>query len=226
MQKVLITSAAQLFLNRNLELLRRRGLQLCSVTRGEDAIKLHGKYRFDLILTDMALEEMDGCTLCSHILRNDNVPMVVICHNTSSNIEKVEKSGARAFILKPVNPVQLMETVGKFVDLQESKSQRVMLNVPVLSKTPDEEFFCRAHNISNTGMLLASENQLALGKRIICNFTLPDSTPIETKGEIVRSASTFDSKNLYGVKFLDHPQFHKRAIHNYVSSIAGLIANA
>ncbi|NJD91749.1 MAG: response regulator [Geobacter sp.] len=226
MQKVLITSAAQLFLNRNLELLRRRGLQLCSVTRGEDAIKLHKKYRFDLILSDMVLEEMDGCTLCNRILKDDNVPVVIICHNTPANIEKVETSGARSFILKPVNPVQLMEVVGSFVELQESKSQRVTLNVPVLSKTPDDEFFCRAHNISNTGMLLASEYQLALGKRIICNFTLPDSTEIETKGEIVRSVSTFESKTLYGVKFVEHPPFHQHAIHSYVSSIAGLIANA
>ena len=226
MQKVLITSAAQLFLNRNLELLGRRGLQLCSVTRGEDAIKLHNKYHFDLILTDMVLEEMDGCTLCHQILRNDNVPVVIICHNTPANIEKVERSGAKACILKPVNPVQLMEVVGSFVELQESKSQRVALNVPVLSKTSDDEFVCRAHNISNTGMLLASEYQLALGKRIICNFTLPDSTPVETKGEVVRSVSTFENKTLYGVKFVDHPPFHQNPIHNYVSSIAGLMANA
>jgi CheY-like chemotaxis protein len=226
MQKVLITSAAQLFLNRNLELLRRRGLQLCSVTRGEDALKLHKKYRFDLILSDMVLEEMDGCTLCHQILRDGNVPVIIICHNTPINIEKVEQSGARAFILKPVNPVQLMEVVGNFVELQESKSQRVLLNVPVLSKTSDDEFFCRAHNISNTGMLLASEYQLALGKRIICQFTLPDSTPVEAKGEVVRSESTFESKTLYGVKFVDHPSFHQDAIHSYVSSIAGLIANA
>ena len=226
MQKVLITSAAQLFLNRNLELLRRRGLQLCSVTRGEDAIKLHKKYCFDLILSDMVLEEMDGCSLCKQILRDDNVPVVIICHNTPVNIEKVEKSGARAFILKPVNPVQLMDVVGNFVELQESKSQRVMLNVPVLSKTSDDEFICRAQNISNTGILLASDYQLALGKRIICNFTLPDSTPIEAEGEIVRTVSTFESKTLYGVKFVDHRPFHQNAIHSYVCSIAGLIANA
>ena len=226
MQKVLITSAAQLFLNRNLELLRRRGLQLCSVTRGEDAIKLHKKYHFDLILSDMVLEEMDGCTLCQQVLRDDNVPVVIICHNTPANLEKVENSGARAIILKPVNPVQLMDVVGNFVDLQESKSQRVILNVPVLSKTSDDEFFCRAHNISHTGILLASEYQLTLGKRIICNFTLPDSTEIETRGEVVRTASTFESKTLYGVKFVDYTPLHQSAIHNYVSSIAGLIANA
>jgi CheY-like chemotaxis protein len=196
------------------------------VTRGEEAVKLQEKYHFDLILSDMVLEEMDGCTLCAKILSSHNVPIVIICHNTASNIERVAQSGARAFVLKPVNPVQLMETVGEFVALQESKSQRVTLNVPVLSRTADEEFFCHAHNISNTGMLLASDYQLALGKRIKCHFTLPDSTPVETEGEIVRSACSLERKTLYGVRFTNHPEFHQRAINNYVTSIAGLIANA
>lgn len=226
MQKVLITSAAQLFLNRNLELLRRRGLQLCSVTRGEDALKLQEKYHFDLIISDIVLEEMDGCTLCSRILEKERVPVVIICHNNPGNIAKVEQCGASALILKPVNPVQLMEVVGSFVELQESKSQRVTLNVPVLSRNQDEEFFCLAHNISGTGMLLASEYQLKPGNRIDCRFTLPDSTQVETRGEVVRSASTFESKTLYGVKFDEYPEYHLRAIRNYVTSIAGLIANA
>ncbi len=226
MKKVLLASAAQLFLNRNLELLRRRGFQLCSCTRGEDAVRLNEKYHFDLILTDMVLEETDGCTLCSRLLQNGEVPVILVCHNTPNNMEKVEQSGAIAVILKPVDPVQLMEIVGRYINLSESKSQRVKLKVEVLSKTSEDEFFCLSHDISSTGMSLASEYQLTPGNHVSCQFILPDSSPVETIVEIVRSAETPESKTLYGVKFTDHPEQQRRAINNYVTSIAGLIANA
>lgn len=218
MKKVLLASASQLFLTRNIELLQLRGFQLFAVTRGAEALKLHEKHRYDLIISDMLLEEMDGCTLCSLLLKIESVPVILVCHNNAGNIEKVGKCGAIAAILKPVNPIQLIEMVGKFVDLQESKSKRVEFRADVLSKTFDKEFFCLSHDISNTGMLLASEYQLSLGDRIRCQFTLPSAFRVETEGKVIRSMNTSESKTLYGVQFIAPPLSYRSAIDSYVAS--------
>lgn len=218
MKKVLLASASRLFLERNLELLQLRGFQLFAATRGAEAVRLHERHRFDLIISDMLLEETDGCTLCSLLLKVAHVPVILVCHNNTANIQKVEKSGAIAALLKPVNPIQLIEMIGKFVELRGSKSKRVEFKADVLAKTSDREFRCLSHDISNTGMLLASEHQLSLGERIHFRFTLPSSLHVETESTVIRTMNTLERNTLYGVQFIDPPLSHRSAIDSYVSS--------
>lgn len=218
MKKVLLASASRVFLERNIDLLQMRGVRLFTVTRGSEALKLHEKHRYDLIISDMLLEEMDGCTLCSHLLKIENIPVILICHDKPGIREKVERSGAIAALLKPVSPIQILETVRRFIGLLDRKSKRAALKVKVFSKTGDKEFFCLSHDISNTGMLLATEYRLELGERINCQFTLPGSHQVEIEGEVIRSTGAPGSETLYGVQFIATPASTQSAIGSYVAS--------
>jgi len=223
MKKVLLASASRVFLKKSSSLLSQRGFQLVTLSSGAEALRLHTDYQFDLILADLQLEDMSGCTLCSLVRREEkarHIPVVLICHNISGSIERIEQSGASAMLLKPIEPVQLLETIGSFIDLQMLRSSRVMLNVRVASRKSDMEFCCLSHDISRTGILLETENQLDLGSRIICQFALPGACQVEIEGEVMRAMNTWECKNLYGIKFITIPLPFRREIDNYVTSKA------
>lgn len=130
MKKVLLASVSNAFLRRNTNLLQRREFQLYTATSGAVVVKMHEEYRFDLILCDLALDDMDGCTLCSLVRNADNdqhVPVILICHNMPDNIARVEQSGADAMLLKPIEPISLIETIGSFLGLEIGRSKRDIL---------------------------------------------------------------------------------------------------
>lgn len=221
MKKILLVSSSKVFLKRNANLLLGRGLQVSTASNGVEALKLHEEHTFDLVLSELELDGIDGSRLCSeiHMLKNpQSVSIILICYDILNSIHRVEKSGANAMLLKPLDPMLLLETIGSFVDMQLGRSKRVVLNVKVISKQFDQEFLCFSHDVSNSGILIETEHQLSLGNRIICKFTLDDSFNIEAEGEVIRYLSLPEARNLYGVKFLALPMACRKAIEDYVAA--------
>jgi len=228
MKKVLLTSKSKAFLERNSSLLVRRGFKLYAATNGAEAIMLHNEHQFDLILADYKLGDMFGYTLCSQITaleHGQKVPLIVITHNIAAEAKKATECGASAVLLKPVDPKKLLETITAFIDLQSLRSKRIAFNADVLCRKSDLEFSCLSRDISNTGILLESD-QLSLGSRVRCQFALADSKKIEAEGEVVRAITTSDGKKLYGVTFTDISLSYLRAIISFIVSTATSIPNS
>ncbi len=99
--------------------LRQAGMQVVSATSGEEA---HEKLRFhrpDLIVLDVVLPGQSGFEFCRHLKENtetDSIP-IVMCSTKNTNADKVWGTmlGADAYIAKPVNQNQLLETVRKLL---------------------------------------------------------------------------------------------------------------
>lgn len=223
MKKILLASAYTVFLRRNINLLLSWGFKLFSTTKGSEALKLHEEHCLDLIFADFKLEDMCGCTLCS-LIRNEEkaqpVPIIMTCHNIPGSIERVEKCGATAMLIKPFDPLTLIETIGSSLGLRLVRSKRAVLKVKVLSKASGLEFFCNSHNISNTGILLEADIYLSLGSGIDCQFSITDSCHIEAEGVIIRRTTSIEGNYLYGVKFVGLAPGFSRAINDYISSIS------
>lgn len=225
MTKFLLVSESKTFLKRNTALLQRRGIQLFTTTSGEEALKLHDDYQFDMILADLELEDMDGFTLCSQVRKKDTlnkVPVIITGHKTKANLERVEQSGVSAMLVKPIDPFELVDTIGKVTNLQMVRHKRVELDVKVLINAGDAEMICESYDISSTGILLMTGMELVLGWRVICRFTLPGSINIEVDGEIIRSMSTLKRKSLYGIKFINVLPSNRIAIDEYVRLVQTL----
>ncbi|MDD1776433.1 MAG: response regulator [Candidatus Methanomethylicus sp.] len=222
MKKVLLASESEGFLDRNTELLLQRGIQIFTVTSGEAALKLYTENHLDLIVVDYRLDDILGCALCSQLSSTKHLrqtPTVLITRNTSNDMDMATNSGAGTILLKPVDPNKLLEVITGTIDLQAIRCKRVALNVPVVCKKPELEIPCLAHNISNSGILIETD-QLAAGTRIKCEFTLPDSMHVDVEGEVVRIATSPEGKQLCGVKFIQTPLPSLRTIMNYVVSVA------
>jgi DNA-binding response OmpR family regulator len=217
-KKVLLTSSSKAFLGRNVNLLADKGFQFFTAATGSETIKLHQEYLFDLILSELELEDMDGCKLCAEVRKTEHshpVSVVLICSDTAECLEKVEQSGATAILLRPIKPTQLLVTIGSIINMQLARSKRVEFNAEVLCTQQGLEFSCVSHDISVTGILLETEHKLSLGDQISCQFKLFDSSQAHTEGVVTRCISP-QGKMLYGVKFIDIPSPNRSAIGKYV----------
>jgi twitching motility two-component system response regulator PilH len=223
MKKILIASESNAFLQRNSTLLMRKQFKLFTAMSGAESLKLHEEHHFDLILADMRLEDMSGCTLCTHIRRgkySSQVPVVLICQNMPESIQSLEQSGASKLLIKPIDPAKLLWSIGCFIDVELGRSKRVKFHDRVSCKEQNQEYSSYSHDISNTGIQLESEIRLVIGSRITMQFTLPGSCRIEAAGKIVRYINGLEGKNRYGVKFIDLLGSCHSAINLYVASMS------
>jgi len=221
MKKILLASSSKSFLQRNKNLLTRENFQLFTAHGGAEALQLHKEHLFDLVLADLHLKDMGGDALCS-LLRSEealtSVAVILICYDKPDEHERVARCGADAKIIRPVQPEQMIETIGSLLDMQLTRNKRAIFKVRVLSKKGTAEFYCVSLDISITGILLETGNHLDIGDRIICQFTLPGSSRIETEGDVVRSIKTSELFK-YGVQFVGLSLPSRREIDRYVASV-------
>lgn len=214
-----MVSSSKSFLARNKNLLTREDFQLNTAQSGAEAFQLHREHHFDLIMSDLHLHDMGGDTLCSSLRSGEmaqKVAILLICYDKPDEHARVAQSGADAKIIRPVQPEQIIDTVGSLLDMQLGRTKRVMFTVKVISKKGEVEFYCLSRDISITGILLETEYHLDIGDRIICQFTLPGASQIETEGDVVRSGKAEEGTCLYGVQFVGLPLSSRRVIDNFV----------
>jgi CheY-like chemotaxis protein len=219
MKKVLLLSASSLFLRRSTRLMMNQGVQLFTSASGSEALTLHEEIGFDLILCDLELGDMDGCRFCSEVQLGHGslVPVILICNDNIDFITKAKQSDASAILLRPINQIHLLNTIGSFLDMQLVKNERIVFNAKVLCKTKQLEFLCDSHDINTTRIILETEHQLELGSRVTCKFNLPDICQMQPDGEVMQGFSLHNGKTLYGVKFINLTLSNLRAIEAYVA---------
>ncbi len=99
--------------------LRKMGYDIETAVNGREAYEMAKSGKFDLILTDMQMPEMDGCdaTIKIRQLPGDKgkVPIIALTADVKAEQnERYLKAGINAFISKPVEWVQLDEVIQKY----------------------------------------------------------------------------------------------------------------
>ncbi len=82
---------------------------------GLTALALARAQRFDLVLTDLVMPHMDGITLVAELRKIpefQHIPLLML--TTQNSVEQKiagKRAGATGWIVKPVNPNQLLEVI-------------------------------------------------------------------------------------------------------------------
>jgi len=100
---------------------RIRGFQIAEANDGVDGLKKLSADRYDLILTDINMPIMDGLKLVS-MVRNDpnykETPIIVITtEGATEDRERALALGANEYITKPIQTMQILETVKKLMNV-------------------------------------------------------------------------------------------------------------
>ena len=100
------------------ELLIKRGYMVRTAENGEEAFKRLAEDKPDLILMDVVMPGQNGFQLTRTITRDPryaDVP-VIMCTSKSQETDKVwgMRQGARDYVVKPVNPDELVQKIRAF----------------------------------------------------------------------------------------------------------------
>lgn len=92
--------------------LENEGLATVKAESAIEALKMLEKGRFDLVLLDIMMPEMDGIQACMKIRQERNMPIIMISAK-SEDMDKIQglASGADDYLTKPFNPLELMARV-------------------------------------------------------------------------------------------------------------------
>ncbi|MFZ5917571.1 MAG: response regulator [Chloroflexota bacterium] len=82
---------------------------------GEDAIRLYDELQPDVVLMDIMMPGIDGIETARLILQQHPQARIVMCSTVSQQSRIVEalRAGARDFIVKPIVPAKVLETLRK-----------------------------------------------------------------------------------------------------------------
>jgi two-component system chemotaxis response regulator CheY len=96
---------------------------------GASSITAYEKQRPDLVTMDITMPDMDGITAVKKIReidKNANIIMVT-SHGQEAMVMSALKAGAKGYILKPVSPEKLRESIGKvFPELGNNISDELL----------------------------------------------------------------------------------------------------
>ena len=116
----------------NLEyILKKEGYIVSTAVNGADALEKVMASEFDLILTDLKMEKMDGMQLVESVKRvspHTDIVMITGFATVSSAVDALKK-GAAHYLPKPINLDELRATVRQIL---EKKKHKLMTRSPIL----------------------------------------------------------------------------------------------
>jgi PAS domain S-box-containing protein len=126
-------------------LLHQAGYTVIEAATGHEALRLAESSKPHLVLLDVKLPDLDGYEVCQRIKSDPAISMIPVLQISGSLVESQDKargldSGADAYLLKPVNPAELLATIRALLrmrqaelDVRESEERlRMALDAAVL----------------------------------------------------------------------------------------------
>jgi len=108
-------------LNRDLlaNLLEKMNVDVDFAKNGQSALKQHEENKYDLILMDIVLPDIDGCEVARSIRKMSSpkgqVPLIAVTANAlPEDREKCLKSGMNDYLVKPIKMKTLQSVLEKY----------------------------------------------------------------------------------------------------------------
>jgi CheY-like chemotaxis protein len=188
------------------EVLKNVGIETFSASTNEEALHLHRLLHVDLIFTDLTVGGMSSVAVCNAIRKDRvmrDVSLVMVCPDERSAAWARSTCRVNAVFSKPLDPEVIKLKAYEFLTVYKRATYRTAVTLTAEKRGKKLTSIGRSENISATGMLLISDQVLALNDTIRCSFFIPNSNQINTRGKVVRSEPHPSHHGLrcYGIKF-------------------------
>jgi len=128
--KILIVDDVQLNLDLMKDILSNQDYQIATAINGKSAIAKAKAHRFDLILLDVVLPDIDGFEVCSHLKSNpltQDIPIIFLtAKKEKGSIVKGFQLGAVDYILKPFSKEELLARVNLHITLRKTQDELIL----------------------------------------------------------------------------------------------------
>lgn len=93
--------------------------EIVEAANGFEALRMLPREKFDLVITDINMPDINGLELVSFIKKNEqysDIPLFIVSTEGSErDKEKGMSLGADAYLVKPFSPTQLQELVRQYL---------------------------------------------------------------------------------------------------------------
>jgi len=116
------------FLETLVKRLQKRNIDTVGVTSGEEALKILGKKRFDVVILDVKMPGgIDGIETLREIKRHQPLTEVILLTGHGSVETSIEgmKMGAFDYLLKPIKLEELMVKLGEAFEKKDQQEQKI-----------------------------------------------------------------------------------------------------
>jgi signal transduction histidine kinase/DNA-binding response OmpR family regulator len=110
---ILVVDDDRFFLRQMVDILTDGGFKTQGVTSGEQAMELLDKNSFQVIVTDVVMQDMSGIELLQNVRMHDRLTPVICVSSVRSfeNVVEMLRNGASNFLSKPFKAEQLLSAV-------------------------------------------------------------------------------------------------------------------
>ena len=119
MAKILVVDDSTSVRNMVTFTLKQEGYDVAEAVDGKDALAKAGSGRFDLVLSDVNMPNMDGITLCGELRKMPAfkfTPILMLTTESSDAMKaKGKQAGATGWLVKPFNPEKLISTIKRVI---------------------------------------------------------------------------------------------------------------
>jgi uncharacterized protein (TIGR02266 family) len=207
-RRILVVDDSPIFLELEETFLSRIG-HVLTARRAEEALELARREHPDVVLADLHMPEMNGDELCREIKSDPDLagtPVILVTgERDAEDHARAVRAGADDVVHKPVNRLQLIQAVDRFLKLAVRGLVRVPVDAEVRLDVSGHELWGRARNVSRGGMYIESDITPEPQTELELGFTLPVSgRALAPTAEVVwrRSAPTREGVGGIGVRFL------------------------
>ncbi|HEX9912746.1 MAG TPA: response regulator [candidate division Zixibacteria bacterium] len=115
--KILLVDDEETIVSGLKKFLESRGHQVTSSLRGKEGLRLFKKDKFDLVLSDIAMPDMDGIELIKKIREQDQEIKIIVITGHIMQVKENEawKAGADEFLIKPFKNEVLCLAISKLM---------------------------------------------------------------------------------------------------------------
>jgi len=207
-RRILVVDDSPVFLELEETFLSRVG-HVITARRADEALELARRERPDVVVADLNMPTLGGDEFCRQIKSSPDLartPVILVTGALhSGDHERAVRAGADDVVHKPINRLQLIEAVNRFLKLAVRGLVRVPVDAEVRLAQSGHEAWGRARNVSRGGMYIESEVTPEPATELTLDFRLPVSGhPLAPTAQVVwRRAPHGDAATGgMGVRFL------------------------
>lgn len=174
----------------------------------------------DVIAVDLDLPDGPAEAFCESVRglkSNRRVSLIVVCGAEEEERRRAADCRANAQIVRPPGARALAAEIERQLSVPQRARYRVLAQVTVGEGRKAYSFFCTSQNVSATGILLETQEALAVGQALDCSFFLPGRLKVSTQGCVVREAAAPGGRQV-GVRFLELSRGDSEALGRFVET--------
>jgi two-component system response regulator GlrR len=150
--------------------LRSENYEVEAVQSAAEAIAATGRFRPDLVITDLRMDQMDGIGLLKDLqARWPGLKVILLtAHGTIPDAVRATQSGAFSFLTKPVEKQELLDQVQKALKISGFPTVDEEWRAEIITRNPlMEEKLGQAHLVAGTDARVLLTGEAGVGKKLI-----------------------------------------------------------